>query len=201
MAGDAHRVPRWTTHLPRSRSRCLRCAARLVRGAWPAARVPAASRAMGRAGVGGDGPADADRAGGAGLGRVHGAYPTPAALAAARPPRCSARGPGWATTAGRSTSSVPRRHRGAARRRAAAHARRAGGAAGGRAYTARAVAAIAFGVPVAAVDTNVRRVVGRLVAGHGGGRRPGRAAAARASSRRWRTRWWTRPTRRAGRTP
>jgi A/G-specific adenine glycosylase len=30
-------------------------------------------------------------------------------------------------------------------------------------YTARAVAAIAFGVPVAAVDTNVRRVVGRLV--------------------------------------
>jgi A/G-specific adenine glycosylase len=30
-------------------------------------------------------------------------------------------------------------------------------------YTARAVAAIAFGVPVAAVDTNVRRVVGRLL--------------------------------------
>lgn len=30
-------------------------------------------------------------------------------------------------------------------------------------YTARAVAAIAFGVPVAAVDTNVRRVVSRLV--------------------------------------
>lgn len=29
-------------------------------------------------------------------------------------------------------------------------------------YTARAVAAIAFGVPVGAVDTNVRRVVGRL---------------------------------------
>ena len=34
-------------------------------------------------------------------------------------------------------------------------------------YTARAVAAIAFGAPVAAVDTNVRRVVGRVVAGHG----------------------------------
>jgi A/G-specific adenine glycosylase len=32
-------------------------------------------------------------------------------------------------------------------------------------YTARAVAAIAFGRPVAAVDVNVRRVVGRLVAG------------------------------------
>ena len=32
-------------------------------------------------------------------------------------------------------------------------------------YTARAVAAIAFGVPVGAVDTNVRRVLGRIVAG------------------------------------
>ncbi len=32
-------------------------------------------------------------------------------------------------------------------------------------YTARAVAAIAFGVPVGAVDTNVRRVLGRTVAG------------------------------------
>ncbi|HEY5436121.1 MAG TPA: hypothetical protein VIK13_12880 [Candidatus Limnocylindrales bacterium] len=32
-------------------------------------------------------------------------------------------------------------------------------------YTARAVAAIAFGMPVGAVDTNVRRVLGRLVAG------------------------------------
>jgi A/G-specific adenine glycosylase len=31
-------------------------------------------------------------------------------------------------------------------------------------YTARAVGAIAFGLPVAAVDTNVRRVVGRLMA-------------------------------------
>ena len=30
-------------------------------------------------------------------------------------------------------------------------------------YTARAVAALAFGRPVAAVDTNVRRVAGRLV--------------------------------------
>jgi A/G-specific adenine glycosylase len=32
-------------------------------------------------------------------------------------------------------------------------------------YTARAVAAIAFGLPVGAVDTNVRRVLGRLAAG------------------------------------
>jgi A/G-specific adenine glycosylase len=33
-------------------------------------------------------------------------------------------------------------------------------------YTARAVASIAYGVPVGAVDTNVRRVLGRSVAGH-----------------------------------
>jgi A/G-specific adenine glycosylase len=32
-------------------------------------------------------------------------------------------------------------------------------------YTARAVAAIAFGMPVGAVDVNVRRVLGRIVAG------------------------------------
>jgi A/G-specific adenine glycosylase len=32
-------------------------------------------------------------------------------------------------------------------------------------YTARAVAAIAFGVPVGAVDVNVKRVLGRIVAG------------------------------------
>ncbi len=34
-------------------------------------------------------------------------------------------------------------------------------------YTARAVAAIAFGVPVAAIDTNLRRVLGRVLSGHG----------------------------------
>ena len=32
-------------------------------------------------------------------------------------------------------------------------------------YTARAIAAIAFGQPIGAVDTNVRRVLGRIVAG------------------------------------
>ena len=37
-------------------------------------------------------------------------------------------------------------------------------------YTARAVAAIAFGRPVGPVDTNVRRVLGRVAAGHGNGR-------------------------------
>jgi hypothetical protein len=41
-------------------------------------------------------------------------------------------------------------------------------------YTARAVAAIAFGLPVGAVDTNVRRVLGRIMAGGGGV--PGSAA-------------------------
>jgi A/G-specific adenine glycosylase len=35
-------------------------------------------------------------------------------------------------------------------------------------YTARAVAAIAFGLPVGAVDTNVRRVLGRIVSGRVG---------------------------------
>jgi A/G-specific adenine glycosylase len=34
-------------------------------------------------------------------------------------------------------------------------------------YTARAVAAIGFGLPVGAVDTNVRRVLGRITAGDG----------------------------------
>jgi len=44
---------------------------------------------------------------------------------------------------------------------------------------ARAVAAIAFGVPVGAVDTNVRRVLGRLAAGHGSRRDPGEPLPAR----------------------
>jgi A/G-specific adenine glycosylase len=35
-------------------------------------------------------------------------------------------------------------------------------------YTARAVAALAFGLPVGAVDVNVRRVLGRVVAGDAG---------------------------------
>jgi A/G-specific adenine glycosylase len=42
-------------------------------------------------------------------------------------------------------------------------------------YTARAVAAIAFGVPVAAIDTNLRRVLGRVLAGHGWQGDPGMA--------------------------
>lgn len=39
-------------------------------------------------------------------------------------------------------------------------------------YTTRAVASIAFGVPVGAVDTNVRRVLGRSVARHPGALTP-----------------------------
>jgi A/G-specific adenine glycosylase len=49
-------------------------------------------------------------------------------------------------------------------------------------YTARAVAAIAFGRPVGAVDTNVRRVLTRILAGDGPAPRPAalQAAADRA---------------------
>ena len=46
-------------------------------------------------------------------------------------------------------------------------------------YTARAVAAIAFGQPVGPVDTNVRRVLGRVVTGHGSSHDPGEAMPAR----------------------
>jgi A/G-specific adenine glycosylase len=45
-------------------------------------------------------------------------------------------------------------------------------------YTARAVAAIAFGVPVAAIDTNLRRVLGRVLAGHGWPGDPGASLSA-----------------------
>jgi len=46
-------------------------------------------------------------------------------------------------------------------------------------YTARAVAAIAFGEPVSAIDTNVRRVLGRVLLGHGARTDPGGAPAPR----------------------
>lgn len=45
-------------------------------------------------------------------------------------------------------------------------------------YTARAVTALAFGRPVGPVDTNVRRVLGRVLAGHGSPRDPGAPLAA-----------------------
>ncbi len=62
-------------------------------------------------------------------------------------------------------------------------------------YTARAVAAIAFGRPVGAVDVNVRRVVGRLVVERSRrGCRPGRCRRPRTASS-------TRSGRGPGRTP
>jgi A/G-specific adenine glycosylase len=48
-------------------------------------------------------------------------------------------------------------------------------------YTARAVASIAFGSPVGAVDTNVRRVLGRVLGGAAGLAPPALQAAADAS--------------------
>ncbi len=92
------------------------------------------------------------------------AFPTPAAMAAASP------------------ADVIRAWRGMGYNRRALNLHRAAvaiGAAGGRVpgdvdgllglpgigpYTARAVAAIAFGIPVGAVDVNVRRVLGRILA-------------------------------------
>lgn len=47
-------------------------------------------------------------------------------------------------------------------------------------YTARAVAAAAFGEPVTALDVNARRVLGRLIGGTGLPSLPSRAAQARA---------------------
>jgi A/G-specific adenine glycosylase len=92
------------------------------------------------------------------------AFPTPAAMAAASP------------------ADVIRAWRGMGYNRRALNLHRAAvaiSAAGGRVpgdvhgllglpgigpYTARAVAAIAFGIPVGAVDVNVRRVLGRILA-------------------------------------
>jgi A/G-specific adenine glycosylase len=47
-------------------------------------------------------------------------------------------------------------------------------------YTARALAAIAFGAPVGAVDTNVRRVLGRVVSAAGHPNDPGTPQSPRA---------------------
>jgi A/G-specific adenine glycosylase len=59
-------------------------------------------------------------------------------------------------------------------------------------YTARAVAAIAYGMPVGAVDTNVRRVLGRTLVGSRDGLGPGALQqAADASVPRDRPAAWT----------
>jgi A/G-specific adenine glycosylase len=49
-------------------------------------------------------------------------------------------------------------------------------------YTARAVAAIAFGLPVGAVDTNVRRVLGRVIGDPADGARPLTQARSQATA-------------------
>jgi len=58
-------------------------------------------------------------------------------------------------------------------------------------YTARAVASIAFGIPVGAVDTNVRRVLGRALAGGAGMSSAELQAAADASVEPGRPADWT----------
>jgi len=58
-------------------------------------------------------------------------------------------------------------------------------------YTARAVASIAFGMPVGAVDTNVRRVLGRALGGPDGLSGAQLQAAADASADRRRPGDWT----------
>jgi len=58
-------------------------------------------------------------------------------------------------------------------------------------YTARAVASIAFGMPVGAVDTNVRRVLGRALGGPAGLSGAQLQAAADASADRRRPGEWT----------
>lgn len=92
------------------------------------------------------------------------AFPTPAAMAAASP-----------ANAIRAWRGLGYNRRALGLHRAAVAIAAAGGAVPGDVealmalpgvgpYTARAVAAIAFGLPVGAVDVNVRRVVGRILA-------------------------------------
>ena len=81
-------------------------------------------------------------------------------------PRYCASGRDLATTGGRSTcGEPPARSSRLARRSGTGRSPGLLTLPGVGPYTARAVAAIAFGLPVGAVDTNVRRVLGRIVAG------------------------------------
>ena len=132
---------------------------------------------------------------------MDGPFPVGRGAGVARRLRMSCgRGRGSGTTGGRCTSTARRRSSSpstaAGCRRLSRRSRRCPGVGP---YTARAVAAIAFGEPVGAVDVNVRRVLGRIVAGGpeaftadrdaGAGRRvgpsrPGRGVDARAHGRR-----------------
>ena len=116
-----------------------------------------------------------------------------------RPPTSCASGRASATTAARSPSGGPR---GSSSTSTAASVPdtvdRLEACPGVGPYTARAVAAIAFGRPVGAVDVNVRRVLGRVVGGdsadvpraeHPGRRR--RSRPRRPARRPGPTRSWT----------
>jgi A/G-specific adenine glycosylase len=98
--------------------------------------------------------------------RFMAAFPSPAALAAALPSDVlrAWRGLGYnrrALSLWRAARRIVEVHSG----RVPADVRALEALPGVGPYTARAVAAIAFGMPVGAVDTNVRRVLGRIVAG------------------------------------
>jgi len=106
------------------------------------------------------------------------AFPTPAALAAASP-----------ADAIRAWRGLGYNRRALSLHRAAVAIEAAGGVVPGNIaalmalpgvgpYTARAVAAIAFGRPVGAVDVNVRRVLGRILAGEPSALSPAAAQAA-----------------------
>lgn len=101
-------------------------------------------------------------------------FPTPAALAAASPAAVLRQWAGMgynrrALNLQAAAAAIEERHGG----RVPATVPELEALPGVGPYTARAVAAIAYGVPVAAVDTNVRRVVGRVLVGHGAHGDPG----------------------------
>lgn len=105
-------------------------------------------------------------------------FPTPAALAAATPAAAlrAWRGLGYnrrAINLQRAAGVIEARHAGRVPNDLAALEALPGVGP----YTARAVAAIAFGMPTGAVDTNVRRVLGRLVGDDGSSRRAIQALA------------------------
>ena len=124
-------------------------------------------------------------------------FPTIEAWPPRRRPTCSAPGRAWATTGAAPPAALRRgrswRRTGAGCRRPSRTLERLPGVGP---YTARAVAALAFGRRVGAVDVNVRRVVGRIVGGSG---RPRRwAGAAPGAGRRT---WCRRTSPAAGRMP
>ena len=152
------------------------------------ARLPLApngGRSLRRARVRGDAPADAGLARGRGVPRFMARFPTVARRwRTPRAPTSCGRGRGWATTAGPSRCTRrPARSCAITGRGAARAGRRSARCPGSGPYTAAAVASIAYGVPVAAVDTNVRKVVARL--DHGAERDEITAAQAADAAASW----------------